>query len=98
MIPHLPYFLASFAWNYGLGMTWLAVPLYAHEQGLSGAQIGLLFSLPVVVQIGVNLVGGAYVDRLGGRRIMLYSSLLFALGAGVVYVAYRFCSLFTSRM
>jgi MFS family permease len=95
---HLPYFLASFAWNYGLGMTWLAVPLYAHERGLSGAQIGLLFSLPVVFQIAVNLVGGAYVDRLGGRRIMLAASLLFALGAAVLYVADGFWSLFAAQM
>src|ERR1700675_832326 len=92
--PHLAYFLASFAWNYGLGMTWLAVPLYAHERGVSGAQIGLLFSLPVVFQIAVNLVGGAYVDRLGGRRIMLASSLLFTLGAAVLCAADSFWTLF----
>jgi MFS family permease len=94
----LAYFLASFAWNYGLGMTWLAVPLYAHELGLSGAQIGLLFSLPVVFQIAVNLVGGAYVDRLGGRRIMLASSLLFSLGAAMLYAADGFWSLFAGQL
>jgi len=79
-------------------MTWLAVPLYAHDRGLSGAQIGLLFSLPVVLQIAVNLVGGAYVDRLGGRRIMLASSLLFALGAAVLYAADGFWSLFAGQL
>jgi len=79
-------------------MTWLAVPLYAHELGLSGAQIGLLFSLPVVFQIAVNLVGGAYVDRLGGRRIMLASSLLFSLGAAMLYAADGFWSLFAGQL
>lgn len=98
MFSHLPYFLASFTWNYGLGMTWLAVPLFAHERGLSGAQIGLLFSLPVVLQVAVNLVGGAYVDRLGGRRIMLAASLLFALGAAILYVAQGFWSLFAAQL
>jgi len=98
MFSHLPYFLASFTWNYGLGMTWLAVPLFAHERGLSGAQIGLLFSLPVVLQVAVNLVGGAYVDRLGGRRIMLAASLLFALGAAILYVAEGFWSLFAAQL
>ena len=44
MAPHLPYFLASFTWNYGLGMSWLVVPLYAASRGLSGAEIGILFS------------------------------------------------------
>jgi len=95
---HLNYFLASFAWNYGLGMTWLAVPLYAHDRGLSSAQIGLLFSLPVIFQIAVNLVGGAYVDRLGGRRIMLGASLLFAFGAAVLYAADGFWSLFAAQL
>lgn len=54
-------------------MTWLVVPLYAASQGLSNAQIGTLFSFPVVVQVLINLVGGAYTDRIGGRRIMLAS-------------------------
>ena len=73
MRPHTFFFLASLVWNLGLGMTWLAVPLYAYAQGLSNAQIGLLFSVPVFAQAPLNLVGGAYTDRIGGRRIMLAS-------------------------
>lgn len=68
-----PFFLASLLWNFGLGMTWLVVPLYAAAQGLSNAQVGTLFSFPIVVQILLNLAGGAYTDRIGGRRIMLAS-------------------------
>lgn len=67
------FFLASLTWNFGLGMTWLAVPLYAHSQGLSNAEIGALFAAPVLAQAPLNLVGGAYTDRIGGRRIMLGS-------------------------
>src|SRR6185295_18557048 len=54
-------------------MTWLAVPLYAYNQGLSNLQIGVLFAAPVLAQAGLNLVGGAYTDVIGGRRIMLGS-------------------------
>src|SRR3954464_10554974 len=71
-------------------MTWLAVPLYAHSQGMSNAQIGALFAAPVLAQAPLNLVGGAYTDRIGGRRIMLGScwvlmaaGLWFALSQGV---------------
>ena len=67
------FFAASLAWNFGLGMTWLAVPLYAYSQGLSNAEIGALFAAPVLAQAPLNLVGGAYTDRIGGRRIMLGS-------------------------
>lgn len=56
-------------------MTWLAVPLYAYTQGLSNAQIGMLFAVPVFAQAPLNLVGGAYTDRIGGRRILLGSSI-----------------------
>jgi MFS family permease len=74
-LPHPAFFLSSLAWNLGLGMTWLAVPLYAYAQGLSNAQIGVLFAVPVFAQAPLNLVGGAYTDRIGGRRILLGSSM-----------------------
>jgi nitrate/nitrite transporter NarK len=72
-VQHAAFFVASAAWNFGLGMTWLAVPLYAQSQGLSNAQIGVLFAAPVLAQAPLNLVGGAYTDRIGGRRLMLGS-------------------------
>src|SRR5437868_8472370 len=59
-------------------MTWLAVPLYAAAQGLSNAQIGLLIAVPVIAQMPLNLMGGAYTDRIGGRRIMLGSCCAMA--------------------
>jgi MFS transporter, DHA1 family, multidrug resistance protein len=72
---HAGFFFASLAWNLGLGMTWLAVPLYAYAQGLSNAEIGILFAVPVLAQAPLNLVGGAYTDRIGGRRILLGSCI-----------------------
>lgn len=66
-------------------MTWLAVPLYAHSQGLSNAEIGALFAAPVLAQAPLNLVGGAYTDRIGGRRIML-ASCLVVIAAGLWFM------------
>jgi MFS family permease len=85
VLPHPFFFLASLAWNFGLGMTWLAVPLYAYSQGLSNAEIGTLFALPVLAQAPLNLVGGAYTDRIGGRRILL-GSCLATTAAGLWFV------------
>jgi MFS family permease len=79
---HAFFFFSSLAWNLGLGMTWLAVPLYAYAQGLSNAEIGLLFAVPVLAQAPLNLVGGAYTDRIGGRRIML-GSCVATIAAGL---------------
>jgi MFS family permease len=81
MLGHRYFFLASWAWNFGLGMTWLAVPLYAQRQGLSNAEIGLLFAAPVLAQAPLNLIGGAYTDRIGGRRLMLGSCCAQGLAA-----------------
>ena len=66
-------------------MTWLAVPLYAHAQGLSNAEIGAIISLPVIAQAPFNLAGGAFADRLGGRVIMLFSA--FALGGAALWLS-----------
>jgi MFS family permease len=98
MAKHLPYFLASFAWNYGLGMTWLVVPLYAVSLGLTGAQIGVLFSVPAIAQVTINTLGGAYVDRFGGHRVMQASALLMTAGAAVLPFATGFGSLFAGQL
>jgi len=95
---NFPYFLASFTWNYGLGMTWLAVPLWAHAKGLSGAELGLLFSLPAILQLAINLLGGAYVDRMGGKSVMLVSCVLMAAGAVAMSFAQGFATLFLAQM
>jgi MFS family permease len=97
-VPLLAFFLASFAWNYGLGMTYVVVPLYAHSQGLSGVEIGTLFSLPVFAQVVFNLLGGAWTDRVGGRRIMLASCWLLAGGALELVFAHGFWMLFAGQL
>lgn len=85
MPKHASFYLAALAWNFGLGMTWLAVPLYAYTQGLSNAQIGILFAVPVLAQAPLNLVGGAYTDRIGGRRILL-GSCMATIAAGLWFM------------
>jgi MFS family permease len=85
VLRHASFFLASLAWNFGLGMTWLAVPLYAYTQGLSNAEIGILFAVPVLAQAPLNLVGGAYTDRIGGRRILL-GSCMASIAAGLWFM------------
>lgn len=78
-MPAILLFLATLAWNIALGVSHIVVPLYAYELGFSAATIGILFSVPVVGQLLLGLVGGATSDRWGGR-----STLLVACGAFVV--------------
>ena len=97
-MPHGFFFLASLVWNFALGMTWLVVPLYAASQGLSNAQIGALFALPVMAQAGLNLIGGAYTDRIGGRRIMLGSCCMIVLASFWFPVAHGFWMLMVGQV
>ena len=94
----LPIFLVSITWNYGLGMTYVVVPLYARQQGLSGVEIGLLFSMPVFFQVVFNLIGGAYTDRIGGRKIMLLACFLLGFGALEFIFARGFWALFAGQV
>jgi predicted MFS family arabinose efflux permease len=97
VLPHPFFFLASLTWNFGLGMTWLAVPLLAYSQGLSNAEIGVLFALPVLLQAPLNLVGGAYTDRIGGRRILI-GSCFATIAAGLWFmVAHGFWMLLAGQ-
>jgi MFS family permease len=58
----------------------------------------MLFSLPVFAQVTFNLIGGAYTDRIGGRKIMLGASLLLALGALEFVFARGFWALFAGQV
>jgi predicted MFS family arabinose efflux permease len=97
-VQHTAFFLASAAWNFGLGMTWLAVPLYAYSQGLSNAEIGALFAAPVLAQAPLNLAGGAYTDRIGGRRIMLGSCFVVMAAGAWFTVAHGFWMLMLGQL
>ena len=97
-VKYLSYFVASFAWNYALGMTWLVVPLFAHGKGFSAVELGVLFSIPSIAQLIINVVGGAYVDRVGGKKIMLTSSVLMAVGAATMPFMESFAAVFGAQL
>jgi len=92
------FFAGAFSWNMGLGMTHILIPLYADYLGYSGVAIGSLVALPVLVQIAFNLLGGAWTDRVGGKRLALASAVAFGV-AGVVFVfASTFAALLLAQL
>jgi MFS transporter, DHA1 family, multidrug resistance protein len=97
-VSHRAFFTAALTWNFGLGMSWLAVPLYAYAQGLTNAEIGALFAAPVLAQIPLNLVGGGYTDRIGGRNILLASSWAMVIAGGWFMLAQGFWMLMLGQL
>jgi MFS family permease len=92
------FFAAAFAWNFGLGMTHLLVPLYAYELGFSGVAIGSLVALPVLAQVGLNLLAGAWTDRVGGRRLALASCAATVAASAIFASAHTFAALFAGQL
>jgi MFS family permease len=82
-----PFFSSTFFWNLALGMSHVLIPLYAYHLGFSGVAIGTLVSAPVVAQLGFNLVGGVWTDRVGGKRLALISSAMIAISGAPRWAA-----------
>ncbi len=67
------------------GFLSLILALYLAQVGLTGAQIGLLFSLTLAGDAAVSLWLTTSADRYGRRRTLLIGALLM-LGAGLVFM------------
>ncbi len=93
-----PFFASAFAWNFGLGMSHILIPLYADHLGYSGVAIGSLVSLPVLAQITINLLGGVWTDRVGGKRLAMYSAAALAAGSVVFAFASTIALLFVGQL
>jgi len=93
-----PFHGNAFTWNFALGMTNLLVPLYARELGMSGVAIGSLVALPVLIQIWLTLLGGAYADRIGPRRTSLFACLFMIIPAVVFALSASFAGLLAGQL
>jgi len=80
----VPFFVSAFAWSVTLGMSHILVPLYAYELGYSALAIGGILSAPVLAHLAFSLIGGAFTDRFGGRRMALAAYVACVL-AGIVF-------------
>src|SRR5512142_1208835 len=65
---------------FGYGALSVVLALYLHEAGLSGAEIGLLFTLTLAGDAGITLWITTSADRIGRKRMLL-------LGAGLMIMA-----------
>ena len=67
------------------GFLSVVLALYLAEAGLTGGQIGLLFTLTLAGDALISLWLTTSADRFGRRRALLLGALLMA-GAGIVFV------------
>jgi MFS family permease len=69
---------------FAYGALSVVLALYLHEAGLSGAQIGLLFTLTLFGDAGISLWITTTADRIGRKKMLLLGAGLMIL-AGVVF-------------
>ncbi|MDB5916679.1 MAG: putative arabinose efflux permease, family [Massilia sp.] len=93
-----PFFLSSFAWNFTLGMTYILIPLYARSLGMAGLAIGMLVALPIMLQIGVTLTGGALTDRVGGKNMAMTACALSCIASMVFMASAGFALMFGAQL
>lgn len=69
---------------FAYGALSVVLALYLHEAGLTGAQIGLLFTLTLGGDAGISLWITTTADRIGRKKMLLLGAGLMIL-AGVVF-------------
>jgi MFS family permease len=69
---------------FAYGALSVVLALYLHEAGLTGAQIGLLFTLTLAGDAGISLWITTTADRIGRKRMLLLGAGLMIL-AGIVF-------------
>jgi MFS family permease len=73
---------------FAYGFLSVVLALYLAEAGLTGAQIGLLFTFTLAGDAAITLWLTTNADRLGRRRMLVAGALLMVL-AGIVFVFTR---------
>ena len=69
---------------FAYGALSVVLALYLHQVGLSGGQIGMLFTLTLFGDAGISLWITTTADRIGRKRMLLLGAGLMVL-AGIVF-------------
>jgi len=73
--------------SFGFGLNSVALGLYLAGIGLSGAEIGLVFSAAFIGSLGLTLIIALWGDRIGRRRLLMAGSALMVLAAAIPLVS-----------
>lgn len=85
----IPIYTVGFLFNTVFSLISIMIPLYGLSEGYSATQIGLLLSIPGVLQISLRMFTGILSDRFGEKRMLAFtycltilSSLIFTFSFG----------------
>ncbi len=78
--------VAGIIYSIAMQMAVLLVPLYAITLQMPPLSLAFLISLPVILQLGIRVIGGIINNYFGEKRILMASFLAIAL-AGIVFMS-----------
>ncbi|RKP49691.1 3-(3-hydroxy-phenyl)propionate transporter MhpT [Pararobbsia silviterrae] len=81
-----------------LQSTGVAAPRMAHEFGLSVTQMGLAFSAGMFGLLPGAMIGGRLADRIGRKRVLLLSMVVFGMFSILTALVWSFPSLLVARV
>jgi len=79
-------YILSFAFSALVALLVPIVPLIAFEMGASQLELGLVGSSSLLTYIPISMISGALSDRIGRKRLIIASSLVFIVSC-LVYLA-----------
>jgi MFS family permease len=82
----------------GLTLPSATLPLYARQFDVSRTAVGWLITSFAVARLVFDLVGGVLADRLGTRRVLVWSSVLIAVSSVAAATASGYPQLLVSRI
>lgn len=87
----IPIYTVGFLFNTIFSLISIIIPLYGLSVGYSATQIGLLFSIPGLLQVFLRMFTGVLSDRYGEKKMLaftycltIFSSLIFTFSFGAL--------------
>lgn len=78
-----PIYTVGFLFNVTFALTFVIIPLYGLSVGFSATQIGVLLSIPGLLQVVLRLFTGLFSDRYGEKKMLAFTCFL-TVAAGLI--------------
>ncbi|KUO62605.1 MAG: hypothetical protein APF84_02335 [Gracilibacter sp. BRH_c7a] len=95
LITVIPIYTVGFLFNTIFSLIAIIIPLYGLYAGYSATQIGLLLSIPGLLQVFLRMFTGVLSDRFGEKRMLaftycltIFSSVIFTFSLGFLTLAF----------
>lgn len=84
--------------SFAMGLSAVAIPLYALDRGLDAAEVGVLVAFSAVAQLGTRSVMGRLLRRVPDKYFVIAAAALMAFSCGVLLVSHGWWAFLLSQL